>query len=239
MKKEITISLAVLTLLVVASTISTGCSKQTAKSTNDDGIVIGWLQKNATLTFETVINSGVVPYLAEAKKNGVIKDYITFDGNTDPAIQINQAYDLINLKVNAAIIQPAEADGSAPAVQALHEAGIPVIAVNSTTSNTSELAASFVGSNDVEAGEIMGRYILDTLGNIGAYCHLQGIIGTSSSIQRTEGIHNVMDKVSGWKCWTSKAGNGQVTKQTASPRTGLPSTAGNSRRLSATMMICR
>lgn len=182
----------VMAMMLVLSLVAVAQAEQ-------DGIVVGWLMKNTTNVFETYINKGGLEYLDKAKADGTIKDYITFDGNTDPSTQINQASDLINLGVDVAILQPAEADGSAPALQALVEAGIPVVVVNARTSNTQELAAAYVGSNDVNAGEIMGQYILDTMGDTGAYCHLQGAIGNSAAIQRTEGVHNIMDKATGWK----------------------------------------
>jgi ABC-type sugar transport system substrate-binding protein len=196
MKKKL---FTVFCILVILALAFTGCQKKGEAAAADDGIVVGWLMKNTTNVFETVINTGGLAALNDAKAKGEIKDYITFDGNTDPSIQINQAQDLINLKVDVAIIQPAEADGSAPAVQILVDAGIPVIVVNARTSNTPQLASAYVGSFDVDAGEIMGRFILDTLGDKGAYCHLQGVIGNSAAIERTQGLHNIMDKATGWK----------------------------------------
>jgi ABC-type sugar transport system ATPase subunit/ABC-type sugar transport system substrate-binding protein len=168
-------------------------------SGTQDKIVVGWLQKNTTNVFETKINAGGLEKLEEMKANGVIDDYICLDGNTDPSTQISQANDLVNYGVTVAIVQPAESDGSAPAVQILHEAGIPVVVVNAKTNNTEELAAAYVGSDDVNAGEIMGRYILDTCGDTGGYGHLMGMPGNSAAIERTEGIHNIMDQASGWK----------------------------------------
>ncbi len=163
-----------------------------------DGIVVGWLKKNTTNVFETYINQGGDEYLEEMKSQGVIADYISFDGNTDPSTQISQASDLVNLGVDVAILQPAEADGSAPALQTLVDAGIPVVVVNARTSNTDDLAAAYVGSYDVDAGEIMGNFVVDTLGETGGYCHLMGAVGNSAAIQRTEGVHNILDGKSGW-----------------------------------------
>ncbi|MDR2053579.1 MAG: substrate-binding domain-containing protein [Treponema sp.] len=206
MKKSFTVFLVVLLALSLAGCRGKGPAKQ------NDGIVIGWLMKNTTTVFENVINGGGLAVLDAAKAGGTIKDYITFDGNTDPSIQINQADDLINLGVNAAIIQPAESNGSAPAVQALVDAGIPVVVVNARTSNTAQLASAYIGSYDVDAGEIMGKYILDTLGDTGAYCHLQGVIGNSAAIERTQGIHNILDKAPGWKMLDEQSAEWQGDK---------------------------
>lgn len=206
MKRGLTIFAAGLLALSLA-----GCGGKKPEE-KSDGIVVGWLMKNTTNVFETIINSGGLAVLDAAKADGTIKDYITFDGSTDPSVQINQANDLINLGVTVAILQPAESDGSAPAVQALVDAKIPVVVVNARTSNTAQLASAYIGSYDVDAGEIMGKYILDTLGDTGAYCHLQGVIGNSAAIERTQGIHNIMDKASGWKLLDEQSAEWQGDK---------------------------
>ena len=133
------------------------------------------------------------------KADGVIDDYISLNADSDPSKQISQAADLVNMGVTVAILLPAEADGSAPALETLVEAGIPTIVVNATTTNTEELASCYVGSMDVNAGEIMANFVLDTLGDTGKYCHLQGVLGNSAAQQRGEGIHNILDAQSGWE----------------------------------------
>ena len=174
-------------------------TEEPASEEADDGIVVGWLQKNTSNVFETYINAGGEAYLDQMVEEGVIEDYITFDGNTDPSTQINQANDLVNLGVDVAILQPAEAEGSAPALEILVDAGIPTVVVNARTINTDDLAVSYVGSDDVNAGEIMGQFIIDTLGEEGSYGHLMGMMGNSAAIQRAEGVHNILDQYPGWE----------------------------------------
>lgn len=175
-------------------------------------IVIGWLQKNQSNVFETYINGGGEPVLKAAKEAGTISDFVLLDGNTDPSVQINQAHDLINMGVTAAIIQPAEADGSAPAVKALVDAGIPVIVVNARTNNTDELASAYVGSKDVIAGEMMANFVIEKLGKTGNYGHLMGLVGNSAAVERTQGIHNVMDKAEGWRMLDEQSAEWQGDK---------------------------
>lgn len=161
-------------------------------------IKIGWLQKNQSNAFELVINDGGEELLEQAKAEGIVEEYYLMDGQTDPSIQVSQVTDLVNMGVDAVIMQPAELDGSAPVVDICHEAGIPVVLVNSLTSNEDQCEGLSI-SNDVEAGELLANFVLDELGDTGKYAHLQGIIGNTAAIQRTEGIHNVMDKQSGWE----------------------------------------
>ena len=200
MKKRISVAMALILAATgaMASTAMASAETEDAKATKDSGIVVGWLQKNQTNYFETVINDGGEALLEQYKKDGTVKEYYLFDGQTDASVQVTQATDMINLGVDVCILQPAEGEGCAPIVDMMNEAGIPVIEVNALTSNADE-AAGFAGSDDVNAGEIMGQYIIDTLGDKGGYAHLQGIIGNSAEINRTQGIHNIMDKQSGWE----------------------------------------
>lgn len=203
--------LTVLLLLFVAvMVLVAGCAPKS--ETSEKKIVIGWLQKNQTNVFETYINKGGEAVLNEKKANGEISDFILLDGNTDPSIQISQATDLINSKVTVAIIQPAEADGSAPAVKALVDAGIPVIVVNARTNNTDELASAYVGSNDITAGEMMANFVLTNLGESGGYAHLMGLVGNSAAVERTTGIHNVMDAATGWEMLDEQSAEWQGDK---------------------------
>ena len=184
---------------------------ETKAAAGDGEITIGWLQKNQTNAFEIVINRGGEAVLEKAKADGVIKEYYLLDGQTDPSVQVSQANDLVNLGVDAVIIQPAELDGSAPAVDILHDAGIPVVLVNSLTSNADE-CEGLAQSNDVEAGEIMANYILEQCGETGKYCHAQGVIGNTAAINRTQGIHNVMDQQSGWEMLEEQSAEWQAEK---------------------------
>lgn len=176
-----------------------------------DGIKIGWLQKNQSNAFELVINGGGEAVLEQAKQDGVIEEYYLLDGNTDPSLQVSQANDLIHLGVDAVIMQPAEYDGSAPVVDILHEEGIPVVLVNSLTSNADD-CEGISASNDVEAGEILANFVIDKVGDTGKYAHIQGIIGNTAAIQRTEGIHNVMDAQEGWEMLEEQSAEWQGDK---------------------------
>ncbi len=96
------------------------------------------------------------------------------------------------MKVNSVIFAPAEATCD-PVIERAIEVGIPIVVLNSKTSNTDELATAFVGSNDVEAGEIMANYVIEKFPDGAKTFHLQGVLGNSAAIDRTAGIHNILD----------------------------------------------
>lgn len=109
----------------------------------------------------------------------------------DVATQAAQMDTLINQGVDAIIIIPVLADSLQPQLQAAADAGIPVIAVNTTLSNT-DLVTSAVLPDDVAAGEQEMRQMAEALGGEGNIVVLQGPLGSSPELDRTEGINNVL-----------------------------------------------
>jgi ABC-type sugar transport system substrate-binding protein len=78
-------------------------------------------------------------------------------------------------------------------VEIAHQAGIPVVGVN--TMVESDLLTSYVGSQDVSAGEDIMQFMIDHLGkdefNI---VIIEGPMGQSAQLQRIEGIENILAK---------------------------------------------
>ena len=208
MKKRVVRLMMVMILLISITGFVAAAGSQEAESK----VMIGYLMKNTTDTFTRTLNEAAEARMAELVKEGVIDDYVSLDGNTDPIMQVNQTADLINMGVDVILVAPAEAEGSSPILTTAKENGIPVVVVNSKTNNTDELAASFVGSNDVDGGKMMADFIMSKLPQGGGYAHLQGVIGNSAQIQRGEGLHEVLDNTSNWKMLAEQSGEWQGEK---------------------------
>ncbi len=161
-------------------------------------IHVAYIAKNTVDAFHATLNGAAKVALDAMVADGTIADWQLYDGQTDPIIQTNLIEDAINNGANFVILLPAEAEGSAPVVSRCAEAGIPIIVVNSMTNNTTDLATAFVGSNDVQAGEMMAQFVLDKVPDGGQYAHMMGIVGNSAQIQRGEGIANIMGAQSTW-----------------------------------------
>lgn len=118
-------------------------------------------------------------------------DYVSYDGNYDASTQLAQVETMIADGVDAIILNPHDAVACAECVEIAHKAGIPVVGVN--TMVESDLLTSYVGSQDVTAGEDIMRYMIDYIGkdefNIVV---IEGPMGQSAQIQRWEGINNVL-----------------------------------------------
>lgn len=119
-----------------------------------------------------------------AVKAGKVKLTI-FDGRYDALVQQEQFETMITQQFDAIIFVPIDIEAGATAVQAAHEAGIPVIGSN--TRVNSDLLTSYVGSDDVQSGYMEAKFVLDNIGCKGNVVIIEGPIGQSAQISRLEG----------------------------------------------------
>ena len=161
-------------------------------------INVAYIANNTVDAFHATLNGAAAEALDALVADGTIASWQLYDGLTDPITQVNLIEDAINNGANFVILLPAESEGSAPVVSRCAEAGIPIVVVNSKTNNTDELATAFVGSDDVQAGEMMAEFVQSVLPDGGSYAHMMGIVGNSAQIDRGQGIANIMDADDSW-----------------------------------------
>jgi ABC-type sugar transport system substrate-binding protein len=197
MKRKILfmVTALVLATVLVPTVFAAGRSAGSAQK----GIVIGYIAKNSTDVFHGPLNTAARRELDSLKASGKIANWFFYDGMTDPVTQVALMDTAINAGCTNIIFLPAEAAGSAPVLTKAREKNIPVVVVNSMTTNTEQLAAGYVGSDDVQAGEMMAQFVQSRLPNGGGWGHIQGVLGNSAQIQRGQGIHSVMDKDTKWR----------------------------------------
>ncbi|MCE3028424.1 substrate-binding domain-containing protein [Salinicola sp. DM10] len=112
-------------------------------------------------------------------------DLTVFDGRYDALVQQDQFETMITQGYDAIVFVPIDVDAGATAVQLAHDAGIPV--VGSNTRVNSDLLTAYVGSDDVKAGYMEAKTVLDKMGCQGDVVIIEGPIGQSSQVQRGEG----------------------------------------------------
>jgi putative xylitol transport system substrate-binding protein len=119
-----------------------------------------------------------------AVKSGEV-ELTVFDGRYDALVQQEQFNTMITQKFNAIIFVPIDIEAGATAVQAAHDAGIPVIGSN--TRVNSDLLTAYVGSDDTVSGYMEAKTVLDKIGCKGNVVIIEGPIGQSAQISRLEG----------------------------------------------------
>jgi ABC-type sugar transport system substrate-binding protein len=192
----------VIAMAVAAVLVLSGCQGK-----KESGPVIGYICKNTTDTFAIGYNNAARKKLDDLKKAGTISNWFFYDGLSDPIVQISAMDMAITQGCTHIIFLPAEAAPCAPVLTRAKEKNIPIIVVNSRTTNTAELATAYVGSNDVQAGEIMANFVREQIPGGGSWGHIQGPIGNSAQVERGQGIHNIMDKDPKWTLLDEQPGN--------------------------------
>lgn len=119
-----------------------------------------------------------------AVKQGLV-ELTVFDGRYDALVQQEQFETMITDGFKAIVFVPIDIEAGAAPVEAATKAGIPVVGSN-TRVNSDQLTA-YVGSDDVQAGYMEAKTVLDKIGCKGNVVIIEGPIGQSAEIQRGEG----------------------------------------------------
>ncbi len=141
--------------------------------------------------------------IREAENKGI--ELLVYDAEGNNKEQARQIRSMIAQQVDAIILNPVDANGVVEAVEEAIHAGIPVITVNAVVN--SDRIASYVGSNDIEAGEMEARYIAEMLRGEGNIVILNGITGQSTQVQRTLGIKTALQLFPNIHILDEKSGN--------------------------------
>ena len=125
----------------------------------------------------------------EAKRLGITIS--TLDGQNQVPKQTADVEAAVTKKVSGILISPITADGMAPAVKEAVDAGIPVVTVDRTVYNVPTLA--HVGADNVLGGEQQGKALLALFPKGATIFELTGTPGATPAIDRSKGLHNIID----------------------------------------------
>lgn len=179
-----------------AQPAASGEATASAADVNGDGkVIVGYISKNLTDPFHAPINDTAQTTFDQMVADGIIDEWTgILDGETDPNKQIDRADDCISKNCDIVVFLPAEAEASDPALVKMADAGISVIEVNSKSVSCDTKAIAYVGSDDVQAGNMLAQWVVDNCPDGGKFIHCNGVLGNSAQIQRTEGMHEIMDQ---------------------------------------------
>jgi ribose transport system substrate-binding protein len=186
--------LAAMGLLAVAMLAGTGAvSAQDASPAASPAACTPYTVGVTVYNMSSYITLGKLGMDAYAAANCITLEWNS--ANDDVNTQISQMQQLIGKQVDAIIIVPVDASTLGPQVQQAKDAGIPVIAVNTgLIGDAAALLTANVLPDDVKAGEAEMQQLADLLGGKGKIVVLQGPLGSSPELNRTQGIKNVLAK---------------------------------------------
>jgi len=142
---------------------------------------------------------------AEKKANELGIQLIPNSGQNQVEKQINDMEAFITMGVDAIIFNPLDRNAMDEIVDKVKAAGIPLVEVNTFTSN--ENYDVYVGSPEEDAGRIQGEWIRKNLGDSGNLVIMYGQMGHSGQIGRYEGLKQaLLDPCPEWNVLVEKTG---------------------------------
>lgn len=165
-------------------------------------------------SFESLSEKGVD---AEAKALGVNVEWES--ANNDVSTQTSQIQNFITQHVDAIIVDPVQSDSLPGPLEKAEAVGIPVVATNvplfqpgtkptgmTAVTGNSPAVKSYVGPDDLQAGEHEMQALATALHGKGNIVELQGPLGQAGEINRTAGIAQVLAKYPGIHLLASQPG---------------------------------
>ncbi len=165
----------------------------------DESFTWGYIDMGYEDTFTTKIRNTFTYY---CEKNFPNVKVLEADGEMDANIQLQLAENFIAQGVDCIIVDPADADGCVGLVDTCVEAGVPLVAVNSTI-NADEVAdeegesgiVGFVGSSNYQAGQLQAEWIMENIDDSETVtmCYQQGTDGMTHAQLRHDGLFDTLD----------------------------------------------
>ena len=134
---------------------------------------------------------------------------LTFvDCDNDNAAQLEAVRSFIEQELDYICVAPIETAGWDTVLQEAQDAGIPVLIVDRSVDADPSLYATQIGCDMVAEGETAGKWLEEYLGGKEAkILVIEGSVGASATLGRTEGFNNIAANHSEWEILDSQSGD--------------------------------
>lgn len=173
------------------TTESTTTEAATTEASGTEGKHIAFMVKNTNSEYWITMINAVEERCAEYGWTVDILAPIVAESNEEQIQLIEQA--LIN-PPDLFCIVPADSAGITPAIEAINDAGIPVINVNTMFFDEEIECLTFVGIENYDAGVTIAEGALELLPDGGNVLLLEGTTGSQTSIDRMAGAWEVFNE---------------------------------------------
>ena len=130
------------------------------------------------------------------------------DADNDNAVQLEAVRGFIEQEVDYICIAPIETAGWDTVLKEAQDAGIPVLIVDRSVDSSDDLYTTALGCDMTLEGETAGKILAEVLGDKDAnILVIEGSVGASATLGRTEGFNNIVAEHSNWKVLDSQSGD--------------------------------
>lgn len=169
--------------VALAATMAAAMAGMTVSA---EGLKIGYTCMDGTNPFFVTIEDRMRELVEEQGD-----ELIAVDPANDVTLQITQVEDLVVQGIDAMLMNPAEAEGILPALDALQAEDIPIIGFDTEVADLSYLV-SYVGSDNYNAGKVCGEDLVEKCPDGGKIIVLDSPT-MNSVVDRTNGFLDAID----------------------------------------------
>ena len=130
------------------------------------------------------------------------------DCDNDHAVQIETVRGFIEQELDYICIAPIQSAGWDTVLQEAQDAGIDVLIVDRAVDADESLYTTALGCDMVAEGEAAGNWLAEYLnGEDAKILVIEGSVGASATLGRTEGFNNIVAQNSNWEVLDSQSGD--------------------------------
>lgn len=190
--------ISVLTCSAIAASMAISVSAE------EDLIRVGYAQVGHESDWRTANTKNYENVFSE--ENGFELSLI--DCDNDNAAQLEAVRNFITQEMDYIIIAPIQSAGWDTVLQEAQDAGIPVIIADREIEADASLYDAWVGTNTKNEGVTAGNWLAEQLNGAEAkILQIEGSVGASAAIGRTDGFAEVMADHSEWEMLDSQSGD--------------------------------
>ncbi|MCM1123559.1 MAG: ABC transporter substrate-binding protein [Eubacterium sp.] len=175
-----------------------------APAASGDVISVGFAQVGHESDWRAANTQNYQDTFSEA--NGYELSFV--DADNDNAVQLEAVRNFIQQEMDYICIAPIETAGWDTVLQEAQDAGIPVLIVDRSVDADASLYATQIGCDMVAEGEMAGNWLGEYLDGADAkILVIEGSVGASATLGRTEGFNNIVAQHSEWEVLDSQSGD--------------------------------
>jgi ABC-type sugar transport system substrate-binding protein len=197
--KKMLIALVCVTLLFTMS-----CAKEQEEAAGQKPYKIVFLDNNFTDQMSLMLAQGVED---RAKQLGSKVEVTLLESKSDINTQLAQVENAISQGVDGILIMPNDTNATGVAIDNCVKAGIPVVEIATWTEN--DKYNSFVSVSNYQSGQLQTQAIIDAIGGKGEIALMQGGLGHSAEVDRTNAFNDLVAKYPDIKVVAQQTANWQ------------------------------
>lgn len=171
---------------------------------SDDLVTVGYAQVGHESDWRTANTQNYQDVFSEDA--GYSLDLV--DCDNDNAAQLEAVRTFISKDMDYIVIAPIQSAGWDTVLQEAQDAGIPVIIADREIEASDDLYDAWVGTNTTNEGITAGNWLAEYLGDKDAnILVIEGSVGASAALGRTEGFNQVAGEHDNWKILDSQSGD--------------------------------